>query len=412
MTVRSWIADNLRQPSFRGVEFEVEDAEKTGGPRTISHQYPLRDETTHEFIGQLPQRFTIEAVLNGADVIDRLRRLEDALYDQSPGRLVHPWYGELDVVVVDQVRTRKSSAEGRVVRLSITFERAGGDASPVAVIDTAGAVLRAADAASAAAIADFTDTFICAGVQDFVVADAIETVVSVADRATAVMRSFGLAAEMAAGQIGATAAELATIQPATMQDAAGLAARVTGLFKPASNRFKPDLTISNALLEVGATAAAGPGRQGQTPSWKRAATNRQALVTLARLTATIEGVKAGTQAGWESREQAIVWRDQAGDNLDLTADLAGAAGFDASWQTATDLRATLIKDVATRAAPLPRLMTLLPAATLPAVFLAYQIDGDDLSSLFDRADDLRRRNRLRHPGFVPGAEPLEVLING
>jgi len=414
MTVQSWLLNNLRPASFRGIPFEVETAEKTGGPRTITHEFPLRKDPTHEFVGNLPNSFSLEAVLIADDLLDQVDRLEKALYDTSPGRLIHPWYGEMDVVVIGEVRTRKSSKEGRVARISIQFQLFGGEASPTAVVDTAAAVNRAADAAQAAIIADFVDTFIGRGVQDFVTSHALQVVAAVADTAIGTMRSFGLTAELASGYIGATSGSLAELHPAVLQEPAALADQVSGLFKPTITRPKPNLSLSSALLALGNGAGVGGieiETRNTTPSWKRAVINQQAVIALAQVSAAIQGTRAGTQAGWDSRDQAIAWRDLAGDDLDQAADIAGAANWDATWQTATDLRAALIKDVATRAAPLPRLAILRPAATLPTALLAYQIDGDDLRGLFDRAEDLRRRNSIRHPGFVPGATPLEVLVD-
>jgi len=44
---------------------------------------------------------------------------------------------------------------------------------------------------------------------------------------------------------------------------------------------------------------------------------------------------------------------------------------------------------------------------MPAIVLAYRLYGDA-----ERADEIVARNRVRHPGFVPGGQPLEVLSNG
>jgi len=414
MTVRSWLADNLRPASFRGVAFEVDSSDKTFGPRTVTHEFPLRDDVTHEFLGKLPRGFAIEALLIGEDLLDQVRRLEEALDDTSIGRLIHPWYGELDVVVIGEVHTKMSTGEGRVAHITAQFQLAGGPQSPIAKVDTAAAVDRAADKANAAVVADFAEAFTVKGVQDFVVEHGLGVIGAVAARTATIMRSFGLASQMASGYIGGTANDLATLDAGDLQDTTALGNQVAGLFEPSSTRVTPTLAVSNALLALGNQRGLGSvvaAPTGVTPSWKRAAVNQQSLITLAQVTAAIEGARAGTKAGWDSRDQAMKWRDQAADDLDQAADLAGNAAWDASWRAATDLRAALVKDVAIRAAPLPRLATLQPVATLPAALLAYQIDGDNLDTLFDRAEDLRRRNRVRHPGFVSGGRPLEVLID-
>jgi prophage DNA circulation protein len=43
------------------------------------------------------------------------------------------------------------------------------------------------------------------------------------------------------------------------------------------------------------------------------------------------------------------------------------------------------------------------SATLPALVVAHRVYGDAT-----RADEIVSRNRVRHPGFVPGGIALEV----
>ena len=42
MRARSFF-NNLREASFRGARFEVDDVEASGGRRVVLHEYPLRD---------------------------------------------------------------------------------------------------------------------------------------------------------------------------------------------------------------------------------------------------------------------------------------------------------------------------------------------------------------------------------
>ena len=68
------------------------------------------------------------------------------------------------------------------------------------------------------------------------------------------------------------------------------------------------------------------------------------------------------------------------------------------------LRAALVADIAARGANLPGVVNFTPAAVLPAVVIAHRLYGDAT-----QADSLIARNAIRHPGFVPAGEPLEVL---
>jgi prophage DNA circulation protein len=401
MTGKSWL--------------DVDSSDKAFGPRTITHEFPLRDDVSHEFIGKLPRTFAIEAILIGDDLNDQVTRFETALDDTSTGRLVHPWYGELDVVVVGEVHTKTSSREGRVARISVTFQLAGGPQSPVTQIDTAATVDRSATAARDAAIRDFSQNFTVDDVQDFVVEHAIRVIKSMTGLTLGTMRGAGLTSDLSQGNLASTATALSTIGPAGLQDTVSLGTQIADLFAFKGVRTKPTLQASNSLISLadpsGLRSLEDPPA-GVTPSWKRAAVNQQSLIALAQVTSAIEAARTGSVAGWDSRDQAIAWRDKVAGDLDDAADTAGNAKWDNTWRTATDLRAATVKDVGIRAAPLPKLATYLPPVTLPAPLIAYRIDGDNLTTLFDRQEDLRRRNRVRHPGFVSGGRPLEVLING
>ncbi len=404
--------DTLRPASFRGISFEVETAEKSFGPRVSVHDFILRDDVSQEFLGKLPQTFIIEAILNGDDVVAQASRLEDALSEQSPGRLVHPLYGEIDAVVVGEVRSRYSTAEGRIVRLSIPFQRAGGQPSPIATPDTAAAVSSSSDAALAAVADDFARSFSTSGA-GFVGDEAQTLIRSLSASTLTSMRSGGLTGLLSAGGIGSGLAGLAAILPGEMTDARALGARLTGVFRGPSKAT--GLPISDTLLSIAEPTGLGTGLPvpvANTPARLRAAQNQTAVITALRAGAAIEAARSGMIEGWASKNDALAWRDRTGLALDLVADAAAEADGDASWRALTDLRVAVTRDVATRAAPLPQLAVLRPLRTTSTSLLAYQVDGDDLTGLFDRGADIARRNRVRHPGFASGGQELEVLVDG
>ena len=72
-----------------------------------------------------------------------------------------------------------------------------------------------------------------------------------------------------------------------------------------------------------------------------------------------------------------------------------------------DLRGCVRRDIAARAGSLPRLASFTPPETIPAAVLAYRIYQDT-----DRTEELVARNHVAHASFVPGGQPIEVLIDG
>ena len=395
--------DSLRPASFRGVAFFVDLAAKEFGPRTISHGMTLRTEPVHEFLGALPESFTIEALLYGDDLDAQSRIFDAALTEQASGRLVHPLYGELDAVVIGPVRSSLSTREGRVLRYSIPFQRSGGEASPTTRVDTVARVNSAAALAKSAALAEFTDAFAVAG-QHALVLDAARA--SLASLASAVLGQFrGWAATSVVTGAAASAARLANAPETLLASPASLASELYGFVQTGSAAASG----ANLLLSLAAPGAISlPAAPVTTPARVRAAGNDAALVQLVRAAAAIEAVSAGTAAGGESREEAEAWRNDAGD---LLAAISESAAAETTWKRMADLRAAVTRDVAVRALPLPRLRTTVPAQTESSLLIAYRLDGDDLTTLFDRAGEIVTRNRIRHPGFVPGGRPLEVLVD-
>jgi prophage DNA circulation protein len=133
------------------------------------------------------------------------------------------------------------------------------------------------------------------------------------------------------------------------------------------------------------------------------ATNQAELLKLLRVTAAAEGARAAVDAEFESYQDAIGVRDEIVDALD-TVMLAGAD--DATFAALRALRAAVVRDITARGANLARLVSWVPPATLPALVVAQQVYADGA-----RAAELVQRNRIRHPLFVPGALPLEVLTD-
>lgn len=126
----------LRPASFRGLSFHVADDDAGFGRRIVTHEYPGRDEPGHEDLGQTPRSFSMQIVVIGAGYVANAKALEAAFLQPGPGTLIHPHYGEMQVVVKDVRRTHSGSAIGEV-GFSAAFERTTSVQSVTALNDTA-----------------------------------------------------------------------------------------------------------------------------------------------------------------------------------------------------------------------------------------------------------------------------------
>lgn len=114
--------EELRQPSFRGIEFEAFVASDGGGRRGKVNQFPKSVDAQFNDRGGKTKPFILNASVFGTDAITQADALEDALNKEGPGRLVHPTRGEMLAVCTDF--TRKSSwDQGERVTFTIEFFR-------------------------------------------------------------------------------------------------------------------------------------------------------------------------------------------------------------------------------------------------------------------------------------------------
>ena len=65
-------------------------------------------------------------------------------------------------------------------------------------------------------------------------------------------------------------------------------------------------------------------------------------------------------------------------------------------------------ETAARGGTLARLQTHVPAVTMPALVIAQRLYGDP-ARMEARAAEIAARNKVPHPGFVPGGAALQVL---
>ena len=201
------------------------------------------------------------------------------------------------------------------------------------------------------------------------------------------------------------------VMASTIPAARALGSLLLSIFDLPSSSSPRLAAFPRALLDLGGTSGLGsqatPAPQ-TTPSRVIAAANRSAVITLMRAGAAVNAVRAASLTGWTSRDEALTWRDSAAEALsDISERISDSEGD--GWRKVIDLRAAMVRDVTTRAAPLPRLYSVRPAQTISATLLAYQLDGDAASTLFARADDIVARNKIRHPAFVAGGAAIEVL---
>ncbi len=380
--------DNLRPASFRGVPFDVDSHDESGGRRLARHEYPLRDVPYAEDLGRKAGEWRIEAFLvqrKGVDVASGRDKLRDALRKPGPGTLVHPYLGEL-TVCVDDYRLRESTAEGGYCSFSITFVESGSNTSPFASANTAAATQAQVAVVKKAAQKSWLEEM-AEGANDILqaskdlpgglhgAADFLGLPVGWATDAHSTLGGLLDQPDVFSGRL------------LDLFDGAG------SLFASPSPRGGTSRTSAadlERIMPVTTPAMAASAGAAASP-----------VVTLVGTTAVAEAANATSTTEYATADDALAARDDVIDAIDVVT-LSGVS--DEVYATLVDLRAAVAADLTTRGAQLPHLARVTLPQTMPALVAAYRVHGDAA-----RDGEIVTRNAIRHPGKVPGGVPLEVL---
>ena len=153
--------------SFRGVSFWVESSDLSVGRRTVTHQYPQRDEPFTEDLGRAAREYRFSAFVLGDDYIEQAKKLREALEKPGAATLVHPEFGEIQVVAQPGASMSFSQSMRRV-NFSLAFVEAGLNAFPAPEGASQQASRAAADEVSEAAAESFEDSLTLDDIEDFV----------------------------------------------------------------------------------------------------------------------------------------------------------------------------------------------------------------------------------------------------
>lgn len=111
----------LLTASFRGIEFFVPDTSSEVGRRVAEHYFAGIDQSAYDDEGLYAERISIDGLYVGADYISHGKALKDAFEQAGEGTLIHPWWGAINVLLLEPATIKWSSKELRVVRFSANF---------------------------------------------------------------------------------------------------------------------------------------------------------------------------------------------------------------------------------------------------------------------------------------------------
>jgi prophage DNA circulation protein len=408
----SWRTD-YRQGSFRGVPFRTVDREQSGGRRGELHEFPSRTEDGKdrlpwfEDLGRRARGFDFECWVAGDDHIQQAQRLIDALELAGPGTLIDPFHGEY-LVAVEDYSVSQSGVDGGVSEFSIRFVETTGEPSAIASTPDAQAQAQAAaNDVRSQLPTSFAARFSTANLPAFI-----------EDAATLLVEGTALLSQIAAAPMGGAGAVLRVFDTGLrllplnartlVREPLALAKAVLGL-STAISALSSDPRRRVAAAKV--MAGYGSGLQlvvGSTPPRLAQAINQASYAGLVRSAAAAELVDALSLLPFASYEEAAAERAASAALLDALAEQAADAHDDDQWQMMRRLRVAMVADLTQRGANLARTYSHQLKRTEPSLVVARRL-YDRTADIESRAADIVARNRLPHPGFLPGGTEISVL---
>ena len=385
--------------SFRDVPFFVDRSEQGGGRRVVSHEYPLSEAAPYsEDLGLQGRTFTIECYVLGADYISKKEALITALEKPGPGPLLHPWY-KPRTVSVSSFRVREERDRGGAAWFSIEFRETSSPTQPVAAVAPAEQLADTAETAKAAIADEFLAAY-----DDFT---------SLRDSVSGSLRSASLAVAKITTKIQMETQVAAALRKrlddltdnarSLVNSPAGILDAVVGIVDALVEAILVDTTHPNpsgAVLDL-YNYDAGTAPVASTATRAVELANFNATKRLVQRLALVNAAVVATSQSFVSFEDAVRIRSAIADLLDEHL-------LEVSDETAaplTQLRADLVAAVPGADGDLPKLLQYRPGGiAVSSLVLAHRLYGR-----LNLEGDLITRNRIAHPGFIPGDQVLEVL---
>lgn len=377
----SWRTRINGKGKFRDAEFLVDSDALGFGRRNQVHEYPLRDIPYVEDIGKKAREFNIEVVVIGPDYDQARDKLIAAIEKPGAGTLVHPYYGTV-LVSITSARVRQTTRQGGKASFSLTCVPGEGEPRyPLVTTNTAEKVDAAASDLIRASTNLFGRIYDVSGMIDDYVSETIDQVSSALGDVENVI-----------GDISGNIASVIRAPAELGAVIAGSLSRIRSLVNDPARA----LAIYHSQTSAGsnATSTTTPQRQQQS-------TAINASNDLIRQVALAEAVRTSSEIDFATSDDAQKTSLLLLDSIDA---LMLGIGDDELYQSMRTLRTTMVNDLHERGAQLPSLKRITLSAAQPALLIAHQLYTDT-----EREAEILSRNNVRHPGFVPGGQPLEVI---
>jgi len=391
--------DELRQASFKGVSFKVQDSDREGSRRLVINKYPFRDIPFTEDLGRNEKKWSISGYIVGPDYMQDRNALLDAVENSGAGILIHPYYGTINAIA-GEWRFQESQTEGGYVSFSIGFVEPGENIFPDGAPLPAAMVALEADALIDAVRTDYINNIQVNAVAEWVrdsysggltqaseVFDNIQNLGGINSQGTVAL--INQAADWVAN-----VADLKIPSLSLISDIEATADKLITTFKGLRD-LAPSANDSGANLSQ-FTAYTLDRSPSNTAQAKVSNANAGVTETFIKSVALANEAKTATEQKFTSYGEAITARKVLLEKIDV---LAGETKNDTVYEQFRAVRQTVAIAIPADEASLPRITTIKTKQDTPSLVLAYDVYGD-----VSKEADIIARNNVRNPCFVPGGD--------
>lgn len=394
----------VRLASFRGVEFHVDSHDLDAGRRGQTHVYPGRDTSYREDLGRAPRGFSVQGFVIGDDFAAKRDAILGACEAEGPGQLVHPDYGTMQVSCIS-LRVSISSRSSRSVDLWFTFEEQGELKFPSADTDSRTKIESLSGASEAASLSGFLNRYNVSNFPEFVggsVAGVATRFLTGVEAAVTTSEFRDYFDAFSAG-LSTSVFDAPTLATGTIDILRGIRTGMTDTSDAILlGDARPPLARTS-LVGLSSFPAEVPDVPRETASRIQESVNMEAFASLVRRVALSEDARELVVTPFDSNVAAISAMSDYSDRMEselFATDLA-----DDEYIALSNLHASVVRDLTTRAGGLPVVRAVRVSEPTPALALAYDLYEDSA-----RADDIVARNGVVHPGFITPARDIEVLL--
>ncbi len=333
------------------------------------------------------------------DLRDRL--IQAIENNKDPGILMHPIFGAVRVSPGPIEHVFDNEA-GNIEYFNFTFLEAGENKYPSPLLNTGGQVENAGAVLKTLLKSTFDEQFTLKRMPGFVVSSAQNT--------NAVLsRELQKAAEMAPADPGMKATMMLGLSqlasPGILSKISVYSTQVQTSLTQIQTLFTDPAIGFLAYQKLSTFGDDFPSIPESSPNRRIEKRNRDLQIALVKRQALVGMALTASQMSFASYEDAVAIRDRLALKLDQELDRVGSSDEDATFCALSDLKAAMVLDITERAANLARIKNIYPAEPMPALVMAYELYGG-----IDQAEEIRNRNKVRNPNFMPAGKTVQVLI--